>query len=332
MHSAPALPPELERPIFELCALSKPNFIPTLMLVAYRVKDWVEPLLYRIFTMNAHRSNFIARHLPEFTPDSLSVSLQRKPHTWFRTTVRHFAYIEDNFFRDPIEQTLIAICLDVEDLFLSSGTFGNRRFGREWVRHVEALPHLRRVTLHLLQEDQLHPFLASFASSSGHYYSSLTHLTLSLNFGSSSDHYYEFPDDLTPDPDSITALTARALSVLPHLTHLSLNGYFITREVNEILQISTLLVIIFNFAYTYYPAWDRSLLTDAVLSDDRVVVISPVEGDYFDLRRWGLGALSGLNGRDYWRDAEEFIEKRRTGEIEAGKHVCPTASDSMNGY
>ncbi|KAK7023313.1 hypothetical protein R3P38DRAFT_3270880 [Favolaschia claudopus] len=284
MHSAPALPPELERPIFELCALSKPKVIPTLMLVAYRVKDWVEPILYRIFTMNAHRSNFIARHLPEFTLDSLSVSLQQKSHTWFRTTVRHFAYIEDNLFRDPIEQTLIAICLDIEDLFLSSGTSGSGRSRRGF-----GLP------------------------SSGHYDP-------------------DFDNDLTPDPDSITALTARTLSVLPHLTHLSLNGFFFTREVNEILQISTLLVIIFNFAYTYYPAWDRPLLTDKVLSDARVVVISPGEGDYFDLRRWCLGALSGLKGRDYWRDAEEFIEKRRAWEIEAGKHVCSTSSDSMNEY
>ncbi|KAJ7914160.1 hypothetical protein B0H13DRAFT_1873233 [Mycena leptocephala] len=38
--------PELERHIFELFALSRPASIPNLMLVAWRVKHWVEPLLY----------------------------------------------------------------------------------------------------------------------------------------------------------------------------------------------------------------------------------------------------------------------------------------------
>ncbi|KAJ7131272.1 hypothetical protein C8R44DRAFT_871785 [Mycena epipterygia] len=37
---------ELERKIFELAALSRPKAIPTLMRVAWRVKLWVEPLLY----------------------------------------------------------------------------------------------------------------------------------------------------------------------------------------------------------------------------------------------------------------------------------------------
>ncbi|KAF7352346.1 hypothetical protein MVEN_01198300 [Mycena venus] len=43
----PTLPPELEREIFERCALSRPVSIPKLVLVAQRAKHWVEPLLYR---------------------------------------------------------------------------------------------------------------------------------------------------------------------------------------------------------------------------------------------------------------------------------------------
>ncbi|KAJ7108967.1 hypothetical protein C8R43DRAFT_1139771 [Mycena crocata] len=41
------LPLELERYIFEILAVSRPTSIPTLMLVAARVKEWLEPLLYR---------------------------------------------------------------------------------------------------------------------------------------------------------------------------------------------------------------------------------------------------------------------------------------------
>ncbi|KAJ7031190.1 hypothetical protein C8F04DRAFT_1111874 [Mycena alexandri] len=46
-RTGPAFPPELERAIFELSASSCLTNIPTLILVASRVKAWVEPLLYR---------------------------------------------------------------------------------------------------------------------------------------------------------------------------------------------------------------------------------------------------------------------------------------------
>ena len=36
----PRLPPELERVIFEIAALSYPTTTPNLMLIAWRVKNW----------------------------------------------------------------------------------------------------------------------------------------------------------------------------------------------------------------------------------------------------------------------------------------------------
>ncbi|KAJ7887662.1 hypothetical protein B0H14DRAFT_3430691 [Mycena olivaceomarginata] len=48
MSSSPMLPAELEREVFEICSLSRPVSIPTLMLIAKRVKEWIEPLLYRV--------------------------------------------------------------------------------------------------------------------------------------------------------------------------------------------------------------------------------------------------------------------------------------------
>ncbi|KAJ7636482.1 hypothetical protein FB45DRAFT_1055875 [Roridomyces roridus] len=41
------LPPELEREILELVAVTSPKMIPTLLRVAHRVFDWIEPHLYR---------------------------------------------------------------------------------------------------------------------------------------------------------------------------------------------------------------------------------------------------------------------------------------------
>ncbi|KAJ7432002.1 hypothetical protein FB451DRAFT_1420952 [Mycena latifolia] len=46
-------PPELERSIFEITALSHPESIPTLLLVALRVKIWIEQLIYRVLTIYA---------------------------------------------------------------------------------------------------------------------------------------------------------------------------------------------------------------------------------------------------------------------------------------
>ncbi|KAJ7495503.1 hypothetical protein FB451DRAFT_1387524 [Mycena latifolia] len=47
------LPLELERQIFELTAVSRPVSIPNLLRVAWRVKHWVEPLLYRTLVIGA---------------------------------------------------------------------------------------------------------------------------------------------------------------------------------------------------------------------------------------------------------------------------------------
>ncbi|KAJ6564436.1 hypothetical protein B0H19DRAFT_1258885 [Mycena capillaripes] len=53
-HGPPAalLPEDLEREIFEISAHSRPVFIPILMLVARRVKIWLEPLLYRTIVLD----------------------------------------------------------------------------------------------------------------------------------------------------------------------------------------------------------------------------------------------------------------------------------------
>ncbi|KAJ7866185.1 hypothetical protein B0H14DRAFT_3862044 [Mycena olivaceomarginata] len=52
----PRLPPELECRIFEIVALARPVSIPSLMLVARRVKEWPEPLLYRIIMLPGRSS------------------------------------------------------------------------------------------------------------------------------------------------------------------------------------------------------------------------------------------------------------------------------------
>ncbi|KAJ7195983.1 hypothetical protein C8J57DRAFT_1421242 [Mycena rebaudengoi] len=58
------LPPELERKIFEIAATDHPKTIPTLLLVAQRVLQWIEPLLYRTPVMGPVRGQNNSRLNP----------------------------------------------------------------------------------------------------------------------------------------------------------------------------------------------------------------------------------------------------------------------------
>ncbi|KAJ7443899.1 hypothetical protein B0H11DRAFT_452304 [Mycena galericulata] len=83
------VPPELERQIFEISALSRPRAIPRLMLAAWRVKEWVEPLLYRTIVLKYGPR---ADHYPAFTVDILLTSIRSKP-AFFRDAVRNLLFL-----------------------------------------------------------------------------------------------------------------------------------------------------------------------------------------------------------------------------------------------
>ncbi|KAJ7444646.1 hypothetical protein B0H11DRAFT_2291205 [Mycena galericulata] len=55
-HNAnpPFLPPELEREIFELSAHLHPGSAPNFLLVARRVLTWIEPLIYRVISIQGN--------------------------------------------------------------------------------------------------------------------------------------------------------------------------------------------------------------------------------------------------------------------------------------
>ncbi|KAJ7813866.1 hypothetical protein B0H14DRAFT_2851827 [Mycena olivaceomarginata] len=56
-NAHPSVPLELERIVFELAAELYPETIPSLLLVAARVLQWIEPLRYRTFTLTGtHQS------------------------------------------------------------------------------------------------------------------------------------------------------------------------------------------------------------------------------------------------------------------------------------
>ncbi|KAJ7368668.1 hypothetical protein DFH08DRAFT_831941 [Mycena albidolilacea] len=116
MSFCPTFPPELEREIFEICALSQPILIPKLMLVVQRVKDWVEPLLYRTMAMDYIPQD---RGRPNYSVDALLSAIRAKPPAFFPCAVRHLAFpfrvASSGETRSPAE-IILGVCTGIENL------------------------------------------------------------------------------------------------------------------------------------------------------------------------------------------------------------------------
>ncbi|KAJ6571218.1 hypothetical protein B0H19DRAFT_658249 [Mycena capillaripes] len=111
----PRFPPELEREIFEIAAPSLPMAIPTLMLIASRVRDWVEPLLYRVIIVIPswrHISGF-----PVVPIDTLLRKIVNKPQSFF-AGARHM--LLNGAIEAPSIEAILAACPGVTNLISHS--------------------------------------------------------------------------------------------------------------------------------------------------------------------------------------------------------------------
>ncbi|KAF7365745.1 hypothetical protein MVEN_00448300 [Mycena venus] len=181
---SPTLPPELESQIFEIYALSRPRSIPRLMLVAKRVKEWMEPLLYRTMAVGSERP---IAGFPSYSGDIVMATIRDKPPSFFFSAVRNLATM--NFNTYDVEAVLAA-CSGVENLWLPG-------LKEAWMPLIAALPLKRLCT-------DCYPILRALPPTH-QVFSRLTHLEL---------------EDLITDPEDCNAL-ATPLSSLPRLTHLS---------------------------------------------------------------------------------------------------------------
>ncbi|KAF8208936.1 hypothetical protein K438DRAFT_1813164 [Mycena galopus ATCC 62051] len=136
----PLFPPELERKIFELAVQSSTKLIPKLLLVARRVKIWVEPMLYPVVVFRdplpGHISfNWVDRlpptHIPQirhlFVPlviferqTSLLLPVLAKCSSLHDLVIMNTPMIRES---SPLLPTLLAeipltrLCLSAENLF-----------------------------------------------------------------------------------------------------------------------------------------------------------------------------------------------------------------------
>ncbi|KAJ7651371.1 hypothetical protein FB45DRAFT_890377 [Roridomyces roridus] len=109
MEDEPRLPPELERAIFELVAISWPVFIPNLLLVASRVRYWVHPLLHRTLTINAPT-------IPGLPPSSVATFTHiQQTHPELLRGVKNLMILH----LDTIEtDTILSACPNVQNLYI----------------------------------------------------------------------------------------------------------------------------------------------------------------------------------------------------------------------
>jgi hypothetical protein len=104
------------------------------------------------------------------------------------------------------------------------------------------------------------------------------------------------------------------LALMPQLTHLSIDrgaGINICLRLLETCRLLTVLVFIAARA----SAGDEHHLS-ALSRDPRFVIMRKMHY----IKDWQMGAHGGI---DYWTHAEDFISKRRSGEIDGVSTVVP---------
>ncbi|KAJ7664997.1 hypothetical protein B0H17DRAFT_1143473 [Mycena rosella] len=275
--STPLLPLDLERQIFEIAALSRPVGIPNLMLVAWRVKEWVEPLFYRTIAIRrSHAPPILSEPLdgyPIFTAGTILSAIRRDPPILFHQSV-HNLFLPDGVADEMDVTALLSACISVENL---------------WIAEIDD----EMLSFASLSPKQLYTNSLPALAPANPFFSQITHLEL---FAIQEEDTTNFS----------------RLSLIPQLTHLSFNGgglvaeFFFLRLLETCKSLSVLV-----FLQGIPGDWARhseDIQTQDLLKDIRFVAMCCMSF----LKDWQMGIHAGA---DYWSRAETLIAKRRSGEL-----------------
>ncbi|KAJ6535598.1 hypothetical protein B0H19DRAFT_1183802 [Mycena capillaripes] len=275
----PRFPPELERAIFEIAASARPTSIPNLMVVAWRVNHWVEPLLYRVVLLCPTLRGQIL-DFPVITAEILLRVIAQKPANFLGGSVRHLC-IDYAYSASPSRGLtgILTACTGVTNLFAHFVASS----------HVPALDSLRCVRrLAIDLKALLQPTPIDLTTS---LFRTVTHLELL---------------DLA-DIEEGHRIGAR-LALVPYLTHIAIDStlHHIVSHV-ELCEDTRLQCIVFLGSH-------RAVMNNrSPLVDDPRFVFFCQSVDY----RWGW--LRGVDdAEDYWARADAFIAERRRREVDRG--------------
>ncbi|KAJ7622087.1 hypothetical protein FB45DRAFT_1061718 [Roridomyces roridus] len=270
----PLLPLELERVIFELAAYTRPLSVPSLMLVAWRVKAWVEPLLYRVLLLSETWSVFgtglHGAHQYPYEDNGIFSHTFAIPPAVLRTSVQHLCLPQTNH---KLTKFLLSHCLFVRDLWALTDTEASLDLvgalrPRRFYCSVTAI--FRKTTV-----DFVHSMV-----------SQITHLEI-------FDEAEELPEE-----------SWFSLGLIPNLTHLTFNDEaFLPLFPNLFRTCASLRVLaLVMLDFVVHPVET----SDDLARDTRFVWIPCKQY----VKDWTQGALTG---EDYWSRADEFIERRKSG-------------------
>ncbi|KAJ6474903.1 hypothetical protein C8R45DRAFT_1217277 [Mycena sanguinolenta] len=287
LSKTPRLPPELERKIFEIAALTRPKRVPTFILGAKRVKYWIEPLLYRVVFVEGRGMRAALRDLD--LPAFIAGAIQQRSHTCFQH-VRHL-FIDCSVDDALIKNWLLA-CTGITNLV------AHFECTPEVLLSLSGFANLRYLMINERAFLTVHNGADSVATVPSPFFPALTHLELWGSGTGTLSHLYQ------------------TISLIPQLTHLALNPRIASRVSHPVLCANTQLrCIVFLF-----PA--DSLNDTPLVDDDRFVCIDEfATGYYVD---WLRGAVFGEH---YWSLADTFLAARRAGEIERSRYRISNGVD-----
>ncbi|KAJ7051533.1 hypothetical protein C8F01DRAFT_1174866, partial [Mycena amicta] len=301
LASQPELPPELECHIFQLAARLNPELVPALLVVAWRVKEWIEPLLYNTLILQTELTRGIAN--VRSCPIDLITGTQAKSPAFLRKNV-----INCMLFVVDVEEarSILSVLQRVENLFISvSGELSDAQHPVSPEILNLPLKQLYTGIRHLVTLERLDPLAYPC-------FRNLTHFELFSNpspWGRDVAPWPEFPAEA---PTSWAFLTR-----LPSLTHLALNNgcHEVVSEflLSHCVSLRALLLI----------TSDWSEPQPGFIPDSRFVVMIPMSIAGY-LTDWKDGAFTG---NDYWSRVDRFIARRLFGEIDSastGNSCSPT--------
>jgi hypothetical protein len=291
MGSPPIFPPELEREIFEIAVQSSTKIIPPLLLVARRVKTWLEPLLYPVIVFRDPLPGHIS-----FSLDGLLAVLRLKPLDFAQTHIRHLFLPRRISERQDDLVPLLTMCSGVHDLVFMNTPL---------LRHPSPflLPLLAKMPLTRLcinAENLFSPHPVDFTHA---LFAQITHLDLL--------------DEVHGRWDTRWAGLAR----IPHLTHLAFDlSPSRTSNWEDVLHAALAHCSALQVLALMWSPWlrdemrhNRDEIRTLAQRDPRFVIVLLTSHTH----DWETGARGGI---DSWNRAEELVgqsvETRSAGLLE----------------
>ncbi|KAF7373256.1 hypothetical protein MSAN_00534500 [Mycena sanguinolenta] len=275
---SPVLPPELEREMFETAALLDFRTIPSLLRVARRVLEWIEPLLYRVVVIGrSSQKDKAYRRALELKPTVLAKSVQHL----FVIDIDLSHWLEDDM------NSLLQLCATQ---LLSLASFSSAFYK----------PTLLPV---LLQAVWLRRWAGRLECLFG------GHSAVDLSFPSFPVfHTITHMDIFDHFTDENEEAICAGLASLPCLTHLCLS--YSTR----LDPIARILIQCPRLRLLVLMDVEDEMINEIAENPPTMDVRFVVSGAGSYSRDWEVGARGGT---DFWAAADEFVARKRRGEIEA---------------